>query len=244
MSKSQPIATSNSHFQSIFDHALKAYKTQTKCDLIAHPLAVQFQSCHSPTAIIAILQNQIQEFDQSRGSDQKWNKWLSPTINVLYAFSATLGEGVFSPAKVIFAGIGVLLLAAKNVSGSQEALSNLFERVENFFKRLETYTEVPPTAAMTDIIVKIMVEVLGILALATKEIKQGSATSKLAHIVDNKVTSVDDKVKVVIEDGREAKVAAKEAKVIMQQTANTVDQVKRNQLRQIFEDGSLHLTHL
>jgi hypothetical protein len=50
---------------------------------------------------------------------------------------------------------------------------DIFERIENFFKRLETYTEVPPTAAMTDIIVKIMVEVLNILAIATKEIKQG-----------------------------------------------------------------------
>ena len=44
---------------------------------------------------------------------------------------------------------------------------DIFEHVENFFKRFETYTEVPPTAAMTDIIVKIMVEVLNILAIAT-----------------------------------------------------------------------------
>ncbi|KAI0301677.1 hypothetical protein B0F90DRAFT_1840328, partial [Multifurca ochricompacta] len=111
----------------------------------------------------------------------------------LYALSATLGEGVglvFSPAKVIFAGIGVLLLAAKDVSGSQEALSNLFERVENFFKRLETYTEVPPTAAMTDIIVKIMVEVLGVLALATKEIKQGSAKKYLKKLAGR--TDIED----------------------------------------------------
>jgi hypothetical protein len=45
-------------------------------------------------------------------------------------------------------------------------------RIENFFRRLESYTEVPPTAAMTDVIAKIMIEVLSILAIATKEIKQ------------------------------------------------------------------------
>ena len=45
--------------------------------------------------------------------------------------------------------------------------------MEYFFKRLEVYVEVRPTAAMTDIIVKIMVEVLGILGIVTKEIKQG-----------------------------------------------------------------------
>jgi hypothetical protein len=35
---------------------------------------------------------------------------------------------------------------------------------------------VPPTAAMTDVIVKIMTEVLSILAIATKEIKQGRSS--------------------------------------------------------------------
>src|ERR1700761_9606485 len=104
---------------------------------------------------------------------------------------------VFSPAKIIFAGAGVLLSvstlpdtdpithcsdtlasqAAKDVSESQDALVEIFERVENFFKRLETYIEVPPTAAMTDIIVKIMVEVLNIFAISTKEIKQGRTST-------------------------------------------------------------------
>ncbi len=75
------------------------------------------------------------------------------------------------------------LQAAKDVSAAQEALIDIFERVKNFFKRLETYTEVRPTAAMTDIIVKIMVEVLNILAIATKEIKQGR-TSELPIPLD------------------------------------------------------------
>jgi ribosomal protein S8 len=62
------------------------------------------------------------------------------------------------------------------IGASEEALADLFERIENFFKRLESYTEVPPTNAMTDIIVKIMVEVLNIFAIATNEIKQGRAS--------------------------------------------------------------------
>jgi hypothetical protein len=105
---------------------------------------------------------------------------------------------VFSPAKVIFAGVGVLLgvsmildsfelplmslmsyQAAKDVGASQDALIDLFERIENLFKRLETYAEIPPTYAMMDLIVKIMVEVLGILAIATKEVKQGSASEPI-----------------------------------------------------------------
>ena len=44
---------------------------------------------------------------------------------------------------------------------------------------MEKYTEVRPSEAMTDIIVKIMIEVLNILGIATKEIKQGR-TSELS----------------------------------------------------------------
>ena len=55
-------------------------------------------------------------------------------------------------------------------------LIDIFVRIEGFFKRLESYTEVRPTAAMTDVIVKIIIEVLSILAIATKEIRQGRSS--------------------------------------------------------------------
>ena len=60
-----------------------------------------------------------------------------------------------------------------DVRASQDNLIDIFERMEIFFRRLEIYTEVSPTPEMIDIIVKILVEVLSILAIATKDIKQG-----------------------------------------------------------------------
>jgi len=63
--------------------------------------------------------------------------------------------------------------AARDIRSSQETLIDIFERIENFFRRLEVYTEVPPTPEMMDMMVKIMVEILSILGTATKEIKQG-----------------------------------------------------------------------
>jgi archaellum component FlaC len=45
--------------------------------------------------------------------------------------------------------------------------------MESFFRRLEIYIEVPATTEMMDTITLIMVEVLSILGIATKEIKQG-----------------------------------------------------------------------
>ena len=56
---------------------------------------------------------------------------------------------------------------------------DLFECLGNFLKRLEIYTAVPVTPLMTDIIVKIMVELLSVLALATKQVKQGKLSKRI-----------------------------------------------------------------
>ena len=70
--------------------------------------------------------------------------------------------------------------AAKDTLVSQNVIIDIFDRVENFFRRLETYTEMPTTEAIKDIVVKTMVEVLGIFAIVTKEMKQGRA-NELIH---------------------------------------------------------------
>ena len=62
--------------------------------------------------------------------------------------------------------------AAKDVRTRQDTLMDIFERIEIFFRRLEIYTEVPQTTEMMDLVIQIMVEVLSILAIATKEIKE------------------------------------------------------------------------
>ena len=83
-----------SNFQTIFSTSVKAYEKQTKKDLLVHPLASQLQACDSPTSILAVLQGQVDDLNQARKSDERLTKWLGPTINVLLAFSDTLGEGV------------------------------------------------------------------------------------------------------------------------------------------------------
>ena len=68
-----------------------------------------------------------------------------------------------------------------DVRASQDTLIDIFERMENFFQRLEIYTRVSPPPEMIDIIVKIVVEVLSILGIATKEMKQGRTSKYLLH---------------------------------------------------------------
>ena len=60
----------------------------------------------------------------------------------------------------------------KEVRSSQDTLVDVFEHVEMFFRRLEVYAEVPATTEMMDMITQIMAEVLCILGIATKEIKE------------------------------------------------------------------------
>ena len=63
--------------------------------------------------------------------------------------------------------------AAIAAGTSYDALVDLFECVANFLGRLHVYAEISSTPTISGILVKIMVEVLSALALATKQIKQG-----------------------------------------------------------------------
>ncbi|KAF8487242.1 hypothetical protein DFH94DRAFT_841605 [Russula ochroleuca] len=193
MSTVPSTSTSHSNFVSIFNAALETYKRKTKKDLATHPLLPTLQSCDSPGAILTVLREQIPTFSQLQNGDDRLTKWVSPTVNVLYSFSATLGGGIglaFPAANMIFAGIGVLLLAAKDTSASQDKLIELFNHIERFFLRLEIYTGIPPTTAMMGIIIEIMVEVLTILAIATKEAKRGRFKKYMKKLTGN--TEIED----------------------------------------------------
>ena len=60
-----------------------------------------------------------------------------------------------------------------------DALADLFESIGHFIDRLEIYTEIPPTHSMNEIIIKILVELLSPLALATKELKRGKISESV-----------------------------------------------------------------
>ncbi|KAH9009290.1 hypothetical protein EDB85DRAFT_1435821 [Lactarius pseudohatsudake] len=254
MSQVPSTSTSSTNFEAIFTAALEAYKNQTKRDITSHPLAAQLQSCDSPSRILAVLRTQVQTFDRSQTADERWSKWLDPTVNVLYAFSVALGNGaglIFPPSNAIFAGIGVLLQAVKDIRASQNAVIDLFGRLEYFFKRLEKYIEVRPTTAMTDIIVKIMVEVLSILGIVTEEIGQGRTKKYLKKLIGRKevedalqrldaltqeearmaaaealaiTRDIDDNVK-------DLRLGVKETGIAIQQVTNQVIDINRNELR-------------
>ena len=90
MSQIPSTATSSTNFETIFTAALEAYNKKTKKDIASHPLAEQLQSCDSSDAILTMLRAQVQANDQGQSADEKWTKWLDPTVNVVSAFSPVL----------------------------------------------------------------------------------------------------------------------------------------------------------
>ena len=94
MSHSHSTVTPSSNFQQIINNALKTYEKCTKQDLLSHPLASRLQACNSSAAILTILRQQVEGLDQSRSSDDRLTKWLTPTVKVLYTLSTTLEERV------------------------------------------------------------------------------------------------------------------------------------------------------
>ena len=77
--------------------------------------------------------------------------------------------------------------AANDVRTNQDTLADILDRIGMYFRRLETYTDVPLTTGMMDIIVQIMVEVLSILGIATTEIKRG----RMSESFMNEFVTVD-----------------------------------------------------
>ena len=69
------------------------------------------------------------------------------------------------------------------MSASQDKLIDNLNHIERFFRRLEIYISITPTSTMSDIIVEIMVEVLTILAIATREVKRGRFSELMSCIL-------------------------------------------------------------
>jgi hypothetical protein len=213
MSTTPTASTSRSNLDSIFTSAFQAYKKKTGKDITSHPLATELQSCNSIDTILAVLQGLVPAREQSQNSDEGTAKWLIPTVNVLYAFSATLAEGVglvnitMSPLSSVCSNISLagILSSKSDLYGNRhpplgQALLNALEQpilTSKLARRrrtsapakksspiCSTASEISfcdsrftlafrPTTAMTDIIVQIMVEVLTVLGIATKEVKRG-----------------------------------------------------------------------
>ena len=128
MSSSEQATSSHPNFQLIID-ALADYADSTGIDLSKSTFAEKLELSNSPQAILDLLEEREKSFKEYRGRDRRLIRSISPAVEVLYAFSGTLGEAVslvsntsyrfnpvcdplqvpFPPAKAVFVGIDALL---------------------------------------------------------------------------------------------------------------------------------------
>ena len=82
---------------------------------------------------------------------------------------------------------------ARGPMASYDDLVDIFGRIENFIGRIRIYTEITLTPAMTEMVVKIMVELLSVLALITKQLNQGRFSMFFLAHNHSPLTSVTEK---------------------------------------------------
>ncbi len=109
---------------------------------------------------------------------------------------------------------------AKDVRADRDSLFEIFERLEAFFERLEIYTEAALDQKMVETVTKIMAEVLNIIGIATKEMKQGR-TSKFSVRKSSPLTeSFSERyLKKLFGNGTDIEDALKRLDVLTQQEA-------------------------
>ena len=76
------------------------------------------------------------------------------------------------------------------VVASQDKIIHLFERINFFLQRLNIYTEIPLTNNFTELLGKIMAELLSILAISTKAMTDGK-TSELIRFLSPLLADYD-----------------------------------------------------
>ncbi|KAF8268644.1 hypothetical protein EI94DRAFT_1785790 [Lactarius quietus] len=185
-------------FQAILDKALGDYCEQIGVELDKHPFVDELRGRDSPDDVLKLLEDKAKSFKVYRDGNRKLIDWLSPVVQVIHTLSGVLGQAVGSvpTAQAIFVGVDVLITVALMFSSdstsvfpnphtpggrrcqlSYDALVDLFECIGNFLNRLRIYTDVPMSPSMMDIIGKIMVELLSVFALATKQLNKADSVS-------------------------------------------------------------------
>ncbi|KAJ7873475.1 hypothetical protein B0H14DRAFT_3860042, partial [Mycena olivaceomarginata] len=182
----------NHEFLELWKDATRRYEDDTKIKFATHALA----GCNNPDAVLDALDSDLQEFKEYRERKERLRKWLKPMLHLIGSLSETAGAtaGVFVPfAQAGFIALGVLVQAAKNVSARYDCIIDLCELLHSFLERLRVYMSVQLPNGMRRVVIRMLVHLLSVFALVTKEIKQNRFGSYLRTLIGR--TDVQDALK-------------------------------------------------
>jgi hypothetical protein len=72
--------------------------------------------------------------------------------------------------------LGTVYQEANSIETSYDTLIDLLKSIKHFFRCINIYTQIPHTTALDEIVVKIIIELLSTLVLATKGLEQGGSS--------------------------------------------------------------------
>ncbi|KAJ7026251.1 hypothetical protein C8F04DRAFT_1297876 [Mycena alexandri] len=162
-------------FLELWKAATEKYEKET-VNVQNHPLA----SCDIPDAVLDALDHKLRNFEEYREKKEKLRQWLKPMLHLIGSLSATAGEAVGVPvpfAKAGFVALGVLVQAAEDVSARYDCIINLCELLHSFLERLRVYMSAQLLDGMREVVIRILVHLLSVFALVTKEIKHARLVS-------------------------------------------------------------------
>ncbi|KAI0288057.1 hypothetical protein BC826DRAFT_721154, partial [Russula brevipes] len=116
--------------------------------------------------------------------------------------------------------------AVRGDAASHESLIQLFERIRNFLQRLERYIRNLFTDELTELLGKIMAQLLSILALSTKVMMDGRIKNAVRRLAGR--TDIEDAV------SRLDALTKDENLVVVAKSLELLYEIKRDQLRQNF----------
>ncbi|KAI0034986.1 hypothetical protein K488DRAFT_68723 [Vararia minispora EC-137] len=174
----EPITLSdNQSIHRLLTDAIDKYKAYTGIDLrdTDNDLARRLIKASSEHDTMEILQETSRAFDDFRAGNPRWEKFrkaVKPVVRAVLLFNDVAAEAATSAyapgGKSVLVAIGVLLRATQDVSAHFDALSELFEELNHCLGRLGMRKDIPLGDQSRDIAVNILVELLNVLALATK----------------------------------------------------------------------------
>jgi hypothetical protein len=111
-------SSSSLQFKAIFNAALNEYSQKTGKDIVTDPLTAKLQCCASPDAVLNILQEEAQAFNDFRNGNRKGQlmRKLKPTVDILLALATNgaLGNEIGSVSAQIFeiCSVGVFIFSS------------------------------------------------------------------------------------------------------------------------------------